>query len=66
MLRAVPPVELPRRVYLPHGAPVEIGQKLRGEGWTTIAGLAPVAGPEAEARRLVCSHAWIDGAVVAL
>jgi len=60
VLRAVPPAPPARRIYLPHGTPAEAGRQLRGEGWITVAGLAPKA-PAEEAKRLGCSHAWRDG-----
>jgi ATP phosphoribosyltransferase regulatory subunit len=66
VLRAVPAPPLRSRIYLPAGTPVETGRSLRAEGWATVAGLSPVAAIAEEARRLLCSHAWIDGAAVAL
>ena len=66
VLRAVPPAPPARRVYLPYGMPAEAGQRLRGEGWTTVAGLAPVADSAAEAHRLACTHTWLDGTATAL
>jgi ATP phosphoribosyltransferase regulatory subunit len=65
VLRAVLPPPRARRIYLPHGTPAESGRALRAEGWATVAGLGP-AEPLDEARRLGCSHAWIEGAAVAL
>ena len=65
VLRAVPPAPPARRLYLPHGTPRTAGARLRLEGWVTVAGLAPAA-PRDEAKRLNCSHAWIDEAVTAL
>ncbi|MEA2756514.1 MAG: phosphoribosyltransferase regulatory subunit [Aliidongia sp.] len=66
VIRAVPQAATALRVYLPHGTPRPVGQRLRIEGWITLAGLAPAAAPLDEARRLLCSHAWSDGAPVAL
>ena len=65
VLRAVPPAPPARRIYLPHGTPREAGARLRLEGWVTVAGLAPAV-PLDEARRLACSHAWVDETVTAL
>jgi ATP phosphoribosyltransferase regulatory subunit len=66
VLRAVVPSPPRARIYLPHGTAPDIGRQLREGGGTTIAGLTPAAAPRDEARRLLCSHAWIDGALVAL
>jgi ATP phosphoribosyltransferase regulatory subunit len=64
--RALPePVPL-RRLYLPSDCPPARGQELRAEGWITLAGLEASADPAAEARRLGCSHALIDGAITIL
>ncbi|MBL8671981.1 MAG: ATP phosphoribosyltransferase regulatory subunit [Alphaproteobacteria bacterium] len=65
LLRAVPPLPAPRRVYVPLGAPLDAARRLRAEGWTTIAGMAvePDARDQSEAaRRLGCDHIWRDGA----
>ena len=62
LLRAAPPPPAPRRVYLPCGTPPGEGASLRGDGWVTVAGLAPEGDPAAEAARLGCSHVWRGGA----
>ena len=63
IIRALPaPVES-RRLYLPHGVKREAAAALRGEGWTTVAGLEPEADIRAEAKRLGCTHLWIDGGI---
>jgi len=66
VLAGVPAPASPRRLYLPDGAPVAIGRALRAEGWVTVAALAAVSDIAAEARRLDCGHALIDGKIVAL
>jgi ATP phosphoribosyltransferase regulatory subunit len=66
VLAGVPAPASPRRLYLPDGAPVAIGRALRAEGWVTVAALAAVSDIAAEARRLDCGHAMIDGKIVAL
>lgn len=66
LLRAVPAPRPPARIYLPHGTDAAAAARLREAGWVTLAGLAPVADPAAEAGRLGCGH-WLDGGqVVAL
>jgi len=64
VLRAVPEAEPVRRIFVPHGTPLDRARELRDGGWITVVGLAPVASPEAEARRQGCSHVWRAGAVV--
>ena len=66
VLRASPAPPPQRRLYLPHGTPREEGRRLRGQGWATVAGLAPVADPADEARRLACDHVWRDGRAAAV
>lgn len=64
--RALPEPLPPRRLYLPPDCPAARGNELRAEGWITLAGLEAAADSAAEARRMGCSHALIDGAVTAL
>ncbi len=60
VLRALPaPAPVPR-LYVPLGADPDAAARRRGEGWATVAGLAPVADAAAEAKRLDCGH-WLDG-----
>ena len=66
LLRAAPPPPAPCRVYLPWATPPGEGASLRGDGWVTVAGLAPEGDPAAEAARLGCSHVWRDGAALPL
>jgi ATP phosphoribosyltransferase regulatory subunit len=47
-------------------APAGTAERLRAEGWSTLAALEPGTDAADEARRLGCSHAWIAGAVRAL
>ncbi|HEY0834632.1 MAG TPA: ATP phosphoribosyltransferase regulatory subunit, partial [Azospirillum sp.] len=63
VLRAVPAPAGPRRVFLPHGTPGAEADRLRAEGWVTVAGLEPVADTVAEAKRLHCGHHYAGGAV---
>jgi len=60
VVRALPPQEPAKRVYVPLGGDAQIAKKLRAEGWVTVAGLGSVADAESEARRLQCSHV-LDG-----
>jgi len=62
IMRALPSLARPHRVYLPAGCPADEGQRLRAEGWITLAGFA-AADAEGEARRLGCSHLWRDGTI---
>lgn len=63
---ALPPPPAPRRVFLPLGTARYVGDGLRAEGWTTVAGLEAVADAAVEARRQGCTHCWRDGAAVAV
>lgn len=66
VLKALPPPARVRRLLLPTGTPAAEGLRLRSEGWVTVAALDSAAEPRAEARRLGCGHALIDGMVVAV
>lgn len=61
ILRAIPPPAPARRIFVPHGSAAEAGENLRGQGWITVYGLAPTSDVAAEAKRMGCSHALIDG-----
>lgn len=61
VLRAAPPPQAPRRVFLPRGTAPAEGARLRAEGIVTIAGLEPGADPLVEARRLGCGWVLRDG-----
>ena len=66
VLRSLPPPPPTRRIYLPAGTPSEAGSRLRGEGWVTISGLGGAADATdavAEAARMGCGHALVDGTV---
>jgi ATP phosphoribosyltransferase regulatory subunit len=63
---ALPPAPAPRRVFLPLDTAQDVGARLRGEGWITVAGLERVADISAEARRQGCTHCWRDGAADAV
>jgi ATP phosphoribosyltransferase regulatory subunit len=63
ILRAAPP-RVPRpRAFVPAGLD---GAPVRAQGFATVAGLAPVADPAAEARRLECTHLATAQGVVAV
>lgn len=66
VIRALPRLASARRLYLPFGVAHAEAAKLRGEGWTTVAGLATESDPRAEARRLRCTHILADGRPAAL
>ena len=66
VLRAVPPAEAPKRLFLPAGSGPEAGRVLRQAGWVTVAGLDATADPRREARRLDCGHLLLDGQVTEL
>ena len=66
VLTALPAAQRMRRVLLPAGTPGAEGGRLRSEGWVTVSALDSGIEPAAEARRLGCSHALIEGTVVAV
>ena len=51
------------RLYLPFGSPVVISKELRESGWVVIQGLVSEKDINSEARRLLCSHFWLEGEV---
>jgi ATP phosphoribosyltransferase regulatory subunit len=57
-LRAAPPRPARPLLYVPHGMD---GSAARAAGFATVAGLAPVADPAAEARRLCCGYVLGEG-----
>ncbi|MBK8175883.1 MAG: ATP phosphoribosyltransferase regulatory subunit [Rhodospirillales bacterium] len=64
VLRALPRPEPQRRVLLPADAPAEVAQGLRREGWVALAALDDGIEPAHEARRLGCTHVFLDGRTV--
>ena len=56
VLRAAPARAARARVFLPRGTGAAKAAELRAQGYATIADLSNGADPEAEARRLGCSH----------
>lgn len=56
LLRAVPAPKKDRKLYLPFGTKEDAGLALRREGWITVRGLAKTDTPEADAKRLSCTH----------
>lgn len=66
VLKALPQPARQRRVLLPAGTPTDTGRHLRSDGWITVSALDSGTELGAEARRLGCSHALIDGTVVAV
>jgi ATP phosphoribosyltransferase regulatory subunit len=64
--RLAPRGTLRQRIYLPHGTPTEASASCRTNGFATIAGLAPLAEPKAEALYLGCSHIFLDGTITPL
>ena len=63
VLRALPAADRAARIFLPAGCDPKTGRSLREQGWPTLSSLEPAVDPVAEARRLGCSHALIDGQI---
>lgn len=66
VLRALPKPASLRRLFTPVGSDPARVKSLQEEGWVVVGALDPVEDPEAEARRLLCSHLLRDGRVEAL
>jgi len=66
VLRAVPGPGPRDRVYLPADVEFAAAEDLRAQGHVTVTGLEAAADVVAEARRLGCSHVYLDGAVRAV
>ncbi|MDB5407862.1 MAG: hisZ [Rhodospirillales bacterium] len=66
VLAVVPAPEQPSRIFVPAGLTLDEGRRLRAAGWITVTGLVALTDIPGEARRLACSHAVIDGKIVAL
>jgi len=63
VVAAIPAGAAARRVYVPANIPAAAKARLREAGWVTVAGLAPAADGEAEARRLQCAYLLEPGSV---
>ncbi|MDE2582139.1 MAG: ATP phosphoribosyltransferase regulatory subunit [Rhodospirillales bacterium] len=66
LLRAAP-ARAPRpRLFVPLGADPDAAARFRRLGYATVAALEPTEGPDAEARRLLCTHVLRNGEAVLL
>lgn len=61
VMRAVAPPPPPRRLWLPPDTPEAEAAAWREKGWATVAALAPVADPVADAAAQGCSHLLAGG-----
>jgi ATP phosphoribosyltransferase regulatory subunit len=61
IMRVLPLPPSRSRIYVPPGETSGNLDKLRKDGWVTVAGLAGTVDAAAEARRMKCSHVWISG-----
>jgi len=66
LARALPAPAADRRLYVPAGTPRGQTAALRAQGWRTVGGFDAEADPDAEARRLGCSHVLRGGAATPL
>jgi ATP phosphoribosyltransferase regulatory subunit len=62
LLRALPRPQGGRRLLIGPELPAGEADRLRREGWITVAALSQESDLTAEARRLGCGHVWTDGA----
>ena len=61
LLRALPRPRPANRLLIDRDLSSSTAADLRRQGWVTIAALSKNVDVLSEARRLGCSHAWIDG-----
>jgi ATP phosphoribosyltransferase regulatory subunit len=61
VLRALPAPAPARRIFVPAGAPAAASERLRREGWITVAGLDGNTDAAAEALHMECTHILLDG-----
>ncbi len=66
VLRALPSPARGRRLFLPAGAGSDEAARLRADGWPVVAGLEATGDAAVTARRLGCTHVFVDGEIVAL
>jgi ATP phosphoribosyltransferase regulatory subunit len=66
ILQTLPDLPRPRRLLLPLTVDRSVADRLREQGWITVAALEPAADWRAEARRLGCSHLFESGELVEL
>jgi len=66
VLRAAPARAARQRLYVPLGADQDEAARMRRLGYATIAALGSEDDPQAEARRLLCSHILRNGTAVPL
>ena len=66
VMRALEPAAKANRLYLPAGTTAVERRARQADGWWTVAGLDNTQNPVAEAKRLGCSHAWVDGTARAI
>ncbi|MBI36609.1 MAG: ATP phosphoribosyltransferase regulatory subunit [Alphaproteobacteria bacterium] len=64
IMRALPDALNPQKLYLPFEIAAEVSKALRSDGWITVTGLTPITNIAAEARRLECSHYWVEGKIL--
>jgi ATP phosphoribosyltransferase regulatory subunit len=64
IVQAAPPPKLRPRILLPYGTPAAQAALQRKNGFATVAALAPVASPEAEAIRLGCIGYLSNGEII--
>tara|TARA_Y100001970_G_scaffold294373_1_gene452168 strand:+ start:76093 stop:77241 length:1149 start_codon:yes stop_codon:yes gene_type:complete len=63
VVRAIPVYDPPNIIFIPAGNKRSIAEELHASGWVTIIGLDKVSDVVFEARRLKCTHVWIDSSI---
>jgi len=66
LMRALGKPKIREKLFLPFGTPTGEGTRLRADGHIILNGLQQVPDDKAEARRMGCSHIFLNGKIEAL
>jgi ATP phosphoribosyltransferase regulatory subunit len=64
IVQVAPARDLRPRLYLPHGTPLGEAETFRRQGFATVPALDEGAKSLVEARRLGCSHVYLNGQII--
>ncbi|GHF23430.1 ATP phosphoribosyltransferase regulatory subunit [Kordiimonas sediminis] len=63
LMSALPAPKSGKKLFIPVATPAEMVKRLHSDGWRTIQGLTETADASKEARRLLCSHIYLNGSI---
>lgn len=66
LMRALPKPKSQDRIYIPYGTDLVVGNDLRKKGQICIDGLEEIVDANGEAKRMDCSHIYLNGNVTPL